>query len=331
MKKKSSLRKPPGADLPWARALGRRARALGAGRSPLGSRRQLKLLREGIRILAQAEPRAARGLELAEQPFDRHLLALSPLYRRSRAEYLGGGGRFAPALVSSPRTLSSPILLSQLIEYSPIASELAWAATDPGQTRDDGHLLRLRTYSSSLFHEQSHRILWRLLPRPPRDAAGLRRYLNFVESLVITLDMALGDELGSELSAVFYLSGVLYDPGTPAREGLSRRDYRNYLQAALHATYLCLELYAPDGIPEAIGALFANQPEELWGRATRRALNLDRGFVTRTNPVWQRCHRKAVLAALSRLPGPAWAPPVDPLDHREQYLLGEQWFARFGL
>jgi hypothetical protein len=292
---------------------------------------QPRLLRQGLAILESARLPERPGLSLPEQPLDRHLLALSPLYRRSRETYLEGGGEFRPALVSSPRTLGSPILLEPLIEYSPIEGELFWAARDSERSGDPSHLLALRTYASSLFHEQSHRILWRELPPPPTDAAGLRRYLNFVESLVVTLDMALGDELGPALASVFYLGGVVYDPGTHAREGLSRRDYRNYLQASLHATYLNLELYDPEMIPDGIAALYPMLPADLLERATARALRLDRGFVTRTNPVWQKRHKDAVSRSLGKLPGSRWSLPADPMDNREQYLFGEKWLELFGL
>jgi hypothetical protein len=271
------------------------------------------------------------GLALPEQPFDAQLLSVSPLYRRSRSRFVEGGGVFRPALVSSPRTLGSPILLEQRIEYSPIEGELVWAAMDPAQSRDPSHLLRLRTFSSSLFHEQSHRLLWRMLPPPPGSPAGLRRYLNFVESLVVAVDMALGDELGPELAATFYLAGVVYDPGTRTRaEAGGRREYRNYLQAAMHATYLNLEMYDPARIPDVIAALFP-MLGGLGERAGRRACNLDRGFVERTNPVWQKRHRKAVLAALSRLPGRPLELPADPRDNRAQYLVAEKWFESLGL
>lgn len=269
---------------------------------------------------------------LDEQPFDRELLSLSPLFRRSREEYLRGGGVFRPSLASSPRTLSSPILLTPRIEYSPIESELFWSALDPARRRNSDDLLLLRTFTSSLFHEQSHRILWRLLPPPLRDAASLRRYLNFVESLVVVLDMALGDELGPAVAAVFYLGGAIYDPGTRVKElGLSQREYRNYLQAALHATYLCLEQYDLRRIPDAVAALFATMPAELVERAVARSLRLDRGFVERTNPRWQAIHRKQALLELSRIKGKHWAPPKDPMDNREQYLWGEKWLGLFGV
>lgn len=304
------------------------ASAVRGGVPPLS--RQPGILREGIGLISRA--RAKHRLALDEQPFDRELLSLSPLFRRSRELYLSGGGEFRPALASSPRTLSSPILLTPQIEYSPIESEFFWAAGDPAQARKPEHLMQLRTFTSSLFHEQSHRILWRHLPPPPRDAAGLRRYLNFVESLVVVMDMALGDELGPAVSAVFYLGGAVYDPGTRVKElGLSRREYRNYLQAALYATFLCLEQYEPARIPDAVAAEFSSMPAELLERAVARSLRLDRGFVERTNPFWQKRHRAEVVRELSRLRGKAWAPPQDPMDNREQYLVGEEWLGLFGV
>ena len=97
---------------------------------------------------------------------------------------------------------------------------MIWSAIDPIESRNPERLLHLRTYSTSLFHEQNHRILWKLLPPAPVEKNALRRYLNFAESLVITLDMALGDELGAKLAPLFYLTGVTYDPGTTVREEL---------------------------------------------------------------------------------------------------------------
>jgi hypothetical protein len=305
------------------------------GAIPASPAAQAAALRQGIAALGRAGKAGRSGglAPLPEQPFDACLLAWSPLYRRSRRMYVEGGGEFRAALQSSPRTLGSPALLSQRIEYSPIESELVWAATDPRQRGGAGrrHLLELRGYSSSLFHEQNHRILWRYLPPAPSDPEHLRRYLNFAESLVIALDMALGDELGPRIALLFYLSGVTYDRGTDLRLGkISRRAYRNYLQAALHATYLNLELFDPDDIPRAIEALFPGLGP-LAARAARRSGGLDRGFISRTNRVWQRNHRAEVRRVLGGNAGAALRLPGDPMYNREQYLFAERFFERFGL
>ena len=297
------------------------------------------LLRRGIRLLEEVRPqlgttrivrthgRAAdkkRAFEVGSknphleplpgQPFDAHLLNWSPLFQRSRELYLDGGGKFAPSLVSSARSLSSTILLEQRIEYSPIEQEFAWAATHRAESLNSDYLLKLRTYTTSIYHEQNHRILWRILPRPPATPllassstspvaspqikAALRRYLNFAESLVVILDMALADHLGPRLASLFYLTGAIYDPGTTVLESVkSAREYRNYLQAALHATYLNLELYSPKDISQLISALFPTLGK-LAQRAITRSLNLDRAFVENTNPTWQKRNIRDVMKQL---------------------------------
>lgn len=295
--------------------------------------KQAVLLKKGIRLLADVEKHLPKGpLALSEQPFDRSLLNASALFYRSRKLYREHGGEFLATLVSSARTLSSPILLDPLIEYSPIASELIWTAQDPIQSKDPSRLLSLRLFCTSLFHEQNHRLLWKFLPLAPRDKSGLRRYLNFVESLVITLDMALGDQLGPSLASLFYLVGVTYDPGTTVKQELPKqRGYRNYLQAALHATYLNLEQYEPKDIHKIIIHLFPFS-RSFAERAALRSSHLDLAFIERTNPSWQIKHRKSILEKCCGHAGqPTLQIPADPLDNREQYLVAEKWFDFFGL
>jgi hypothetical protein len=291
-----------------------------------------QLLKRAVILLDEVRTNLPRSpLSLPEQPFDLHLLNCSALYKRSRHLYLGQGGRFFPSLVSTPRTLSSPILLDQKIEYSPIESEVIWAATDPIESQNYERLLELRTFSSSLFHEQNHRLLWSLLPYASAKNFGLNRYLNFAESLIIISDMALGDQLGPGLASLFYLTGVTYDPGTSVRQELSTgRNYRNYLQATLHATYLYLELFEPSEIPKVIRALFP-----LLGRfadrAANRALNLDRAFVHQTNLEWQERHHKILMEKFCVPKKPILELSADPMDNRTQYLFAEKWFDFIGL
>ena len=305
--------------------------------------KQAALLKRGIALLAHEASRVPKQpLVLPEQPFDSHLLALSPMYRKSRKLFREMGGTFKATLVTSPRSLGSAALLSPVIEYSPIERELIWAATDPLESRNSEHLFSVRTYASSLFHEQNHRILWKLLPSVPKRTDAISRYLNFAESLVIVMDMALGDEIGPELSRVFHLSGVTYDMGTKVLKeircdgeqktsGISvRRIYRNYLQAALHATYLNLEMYESRDIPRVISALFPGLGE-LAERAARRSGNLDRQFISRTNLIWQQKNIKEVRRILTRKDLPSLKLSDDPLDNRLQYLFAEKWFEAMGL
>jgi hypothetical protein len=299
-------------------------------RQQMAERKEFITLRSAITHLAKLCPTRAPKHHMAEQPFDSLLLSVSPLYQKSRQLYLKANGTFRSLLVSSPRTLSSPTLLEPLIQYSPVETEMIWAATDPIERKNSHHLLTLRTYVGSLYHEQNHRSLWKILPPPPKDAVGIRRYLNFAESLVISSDMALGDELGPKLARQLYLTGTIYDPGTNIRQlGLSKREYRNYLQATTHATYLNLEFYDPEQIGQGIAALFPTLGE-LSKRASQRSGNLDRAFVWKTNPAWQKKHRDKVARALSSHQE-EFILPEDPMDNRLQYLLAEKWFEALGL
>ena len=281
-------------------------------------------LARGIRTWAAS--RVSKQLRaLPEFPFDRHLLAASHLYRVSRFLYTEGGGKFEARLVSSARTLSSPILLEQRIEYAPIESELFWRANDPIERRNPHALRELKPYISSVFHEQNHRVLWRVLPPAPRSAVGLRRYLNFAEALVIVTDMALGDELGAARAGFLKQLGVIYDPGSAvSAKKLGRRAYRNYLQACMYATYLALEGFDIGLIAKVIAALYPNTP--LAGRAVERASNLNQGFIARTNLVWQRKHGQQAMKTLSAKRGKALILAEDPMTNWQQYLFAEKWF-----
>ncbi len=299
------------------------------------SSRQATELRAALARLRKLKANPYAGKSLPGQPFDLLLLQLSPAYRRSRKAYRKQGGRHLASFVSTPRTLSSAALLSNEIEYSPLEREYAWAATLPPTKTNDYRLLEIRTSVTSLFHEQNHRLLWQLLPPAPRDRAGLRRYLNLAESLVVVTDMGLADDLGTKQARDFYLSGTIYDPGTSVREeGLKGRMYRNYLQAALHATYLNLELFDPSRIPDVIEAMFP-MIGPYARRAALRSLNLDRAFVEKTNPAWQSRNFQAVRASLSRelnQPGnhEPLVLPSGPMDNRQAYLIGESWFKKTG-
>ena len=271
-------------------------------------------------------------IALPGHPLDEALLALSPLYTRSRQIYLNQGGSYFPSLISSPRTLSSIALLENEIEYSPIEREYLWTAHDPDQLKHDPNsLTRLRLCISNVFHEQNHRILWSFLPQPPKHAEARRRYLNFIESLVITLDMALGDELGEPLARLFHECGVVYDPGTSIKKSLTlSRAYRNYLQATQYATYLYLEHFEALEIESIMKHLHGHLQATL-PRAVQRALRLDSEFVYRTNPLWQDKHSQQVLEHFKGKPGDELTLSEDPLNHCTQYLWTERWLELMGL
>ena len=275
------------------------------------SKQHMPALRSNIQNFAEffahkksAQPgihaRPLHALALPGQAFDDFYLRASNMYLTSRKKYLHFGGEFESRLCTSPRSLSSSILLENRIQYSPTEDELLWRATDRVAKKELNELSRLIGYSTSLFHEQSHRILWFLLPRPSDlSNESLRRYLNFVESLVVAIDMALGDQLGPELSALGYQSGVLYDPGTYA-EFTNKRVKRNYYHAAIRATYLLLEGYHRDDIPALVHQAHPELEDHIREHAINRALRLDDLFVELTNPEWQKKNLPRVRDAFKR-------------------------------
>lgn len=304
--------------------------------APWKSKSQAKALRANLSLYAkEVGPRLKRPPSaLPGQAFDAYYLRESPLFRRSRGLFRRQSGVFEARLVTSPRSLSSTILLENRIQYSPTEDELLWHATSPGERSNDEGLLRLVGYSTSLFHEQSHRILWKLLPPPAAlDADSVRRYLNFVESLVIALDMALGDELGPKRSAFGYLSGVLYDPGSWARHP-SARARRNYLQVAIRTTYLALEHYNSNRIRKAVPAWMPECEAAAADHAVERALRLDHSFIYVTNPDWQERNLRTVrefLRKQSRRHAKRLELSERPEDWTAPYLASELVFNRFGI
>lgn len=318
---------------------------------------QAKVIQKTAELLisASVQPKKAdpalNALIVSEQPFDPLLLSLSPLYRLNRNLFLKHGGTFHPQLLSSQRTLSSDILLDNVIPYSPLASELLY---NPSRAYE------LRSWITTLFHETSHRLLWHWLPPAPIEKGAHRRFLNLVESLVITLDMALGDELGEHASSAFYLLGCTYDPGTSIRQEIFEQEhlsqerksrlYLNVLHAACFATYLHLEGYNRKQVLKATQHLYARPIQliapysDLLDRAVARALRIDKGFVQKTNPIWQAKNLKHTQKKLKKIRYPktqglalglSQTPltlPSDPLHHehlRLFYLVTEAWLKKF--
>ncbi len=276
-------------------------------------------------------------LVVNELPFDFQLLSLSSLYRRSRNLYLELGGTFLPRMCSTMRGLSAQDLFKDEIDYSPALSELLWFQEFGHQVSDahDEITALLRFTEISIFHEQNHRVIWRLLPHVPHEPNEIYRYFNFAESLVVTLDLAFSDQLGRNLSNAFERMKMIYRPG--GEDGYhkkSKSEYRKYLLALLTTTYYALETLHNDDILAAINYVLPGQ-KTINKVAVKRGLQLSELFTRVTNPQWQSIYWKMGYQKLKKLQVKSKKEvlllPKDPLDLESEFQIALKVFDHFGL
>ena len=299
---------------------------------------KLRRFLKDVELLA-ALPRKTKfsELALAEYPFDLELLGLSPLYRTSRQKYLSLGGSFQPRICSTMRSLSAQDLFCAEIDYSPAATEMLWFFEHHREVSDPAQELTAlgRFHDISLFHEQNHRVVWQLLPPPAAfDGAAIRRYLNFAESLVVMLDVALGDETGV-LSEPLLRLNLLYRPASGVgTEGYSKVEYRHYLLAVFCGTYLLLERIHKRDILKAVNYIFPEQ-NDINKKAVRCSLELSPDFSEVTNPQWQLRFSKVAGQKLKALHKNSklnvLTLPQDPLDLEQEFIFAENTLKLFGL
>lgn len=265
--------------------------------------RHLRRFRRDIELLSQL-PATRRYHELVveEYPFDAQLLHLSRLYRRSRQLYVAMGGAFAPRLSSMERSLSEQDLFTSEIEFAPALTEMLWFKDHHvGFMTPGTAVAALRRFlNTSLFHEQNHRILWRLLPSPPPGKQGLIRYFNLAESLALTLDVALADEVG-ESSTMFHRLNVLYRRANDRDwQGQTRANRRRYLLAVFYAMYCRLEIVGrPPQIRKGVAEVLPDQ-DAINRKAVRRSFEIEDSFMTQTIPRWRRFHWSTARRKLMR-------------------------------
>ena len=276
-------------------------------------------------------------LWLEEYPFDLQLLTASRIYRESRKQYVELGGAFTPRVASMLRSLSAQDLFADDIEYTPSFTELEWFRDRHGEVSDpDDEVSALSRFNEiSLFHEQNHRLIWRLLPPPPSSVRDIGRYLNFAESLVVMLDLALGDELGAKISPAAERMKVIYRTGRASKwQKRSKSDYRKYLLAIQCASYFVLELLHPDDILGAIDYVIPGQ-KAMNKEAVQRSLDINDLFKAVTNPEWQKRNWKSIPAKLAKVHGKSTLDPLDlpedPLDLDEEFNITRRVLASFRL
>jgi hypothetical protein len=289
---------------------------------------EVKNFLKDVRVLSKAPVNSRyKGNSLYEYPFDLQLLTASSLYRESRKQYLELGGRYSPRISSTMRSLSAQDLFADEIDYTPAHTELVWFSKNDRDVHDpEEEIVSLERFSTiSVFHEQNHRILWRLLPPASVGERALSRYLNFAESLVVMLDLALADEIGPKLSPVFERLKVIYRAGqVPKRWRLSKPAYRDYLVATQFATYLILELINPEDVNAAVDYALPGQ-KSLNRAAVARAFDINELFTRITNPQWQERNLGQARKSLSKMhAGFEGAPldlPNDPLDFESEFAI----------
>lgn len=283
-------------------------------------------------------PNAYAKLNLADCPFDLQLLNLSSLYRRSRRRYLKIGGTFSAKLCSGLRGLSRQDLFENKIDFTPVSDEINWFREIGHHMPDaEAHFDSLcRFFRISIYHEQNHRILWALMPSPPNDAAAFRRYLNFAESVIITLDLALGDQIAPKYWSPLLRLNLLYRPGSKiAISKFGRTTYRRYLSALCIATYCTLEQTHRSTTRKVLRTLFSELVDDT-DRILQRALELDHSFVKHTNPGWLDIHAKRAHARLNKIhkklrTKDSMEVPTDPISLGRYVPRLEGIFKEFGL
>lgn len=288
-------------------------------------------------VCAVPVQKSFQKLVLAEYPFDHQLLSLSSIYRTSRQSYLKLGGQFQPRVCSTMRSLSAQDLFKNEIDYTPALSELLWFKEYGYKVSDADKALDsiARFTEISVFHEQNHRIIWQLLPPAPKDEGSICRYLNFAESLVVTLDIALADQIGKHLSGPFERLKVIYRPGGKDNYSAKSKDiYRKYLLAILVTTYCALEIIHDDDILNAVDYILPGQ-KNLNKVAHRRGMELSEIFTRVTNPQWQSLYWKSAKTKLDKIhkntKKPALTLPKDVLDLDTELDLALKIFNFYGL
>lgn len=278
-----------------------------------------------------------RKLLLEEYPFDAQLLEASSLYRASRTFYFQLGGVFQARVCSTMRGLSAQDLFRDQIDYTPSFSEMMWFKKFHFEVADPHEEIKSLTRFNeiSLYHEQNHRVLWRLLPPAPKGKDDLRRYLNFAESLVVILDLALGDQLGAKNSKVFERMKVIYrSSGKERYLSLPKMEYRNYLLSLFVATYYALETVHYDDIPRAVSYVLQEKVSACRD-AVSRALEINELFTRVTNPMWQERFWQEAGKKLRKIQKTSAEDvlylPEDPLDIAEELHLVRRVLEYYGL
>lgn len=292
---------------------------------------QIKVFVNDVKTVLQLPAsKLPKSLIISEYPFDVQMLSTSPLYFASRKAYLKLGGKFVSAVCSTMRSLSTQDLFKNEIHFSPMHSEMLWFYENAFNLADaDEQLQAIQHFHAiSIFHEQNHRVVWQLMPKAPTDKINLRRYLNFAESLVVMLDLALADQINPKVSKALERMSLLYRPaGSVKLQSLSTNDYRQYLKAAFTATYCTLERIHGEDVVKVVNYVLPEN-KKLNKQAVARGQELNQDFTEVTNPGWQELYWQSAAVKLKEIHKKSKQSvlilPEDPLDLDTEFNIVEK-------
>jgi hypothetical protein len=240
----------------------------------------------------KSEPGLELGLEpplaLDEHMLDRELLQLSALYAQSRTLFLNCGGSYRFELASKSRSIMTSGVIEECVPVSPVYREVLWCARSSKISRQERERADfLFECVTPLFHEQNHRILWRVLPAPANESdACWRKYLVFCESVVVALDYLISMELGKGVGDFFGRVGCLYywDSAQRNKCGMNEKELPQKISLFVYAVFCALT-----GVPQAsiVQQLLHRAPSKWVLDVVKTTSELSRGFVNKAHLQWQ--------------------------------------------
>ena len=248
-------------------------------------------LNQGIRIIYKDYDKLKQHpLEVNNQIFDRFMLYSYPLYLKSRQLALGFDCEFQHIHSDISFQLIENTLLTNRIQIVPLENECRWTAFDP-QFKNSLHILHVLYNISSVFHEQNHRVLWSLLPKCAPGGRALKNYLNFAESLTMTLDYALAHTIQPKMAWFLQLTGVSYRGAQFRKHSKDKKNYPTFLVSFCIGQLMYFDFCKKREVKKFLYEKFQVK-NEIISDAVDMAFTIESEFNTETNRQWQIKYKK---------------------------------------
>lgn len=248
-------------------------------------------MNQGIRIVYKNYDKLKEHpLEVKNQIFDRFMLYSYPLYLKSRQLAIENDCKFEHIHSDIAFQLIENTLLTKRIQIVPLENECRWAAFDL-QYKNSLHIMHVLHNISSVFHEQNHRILWSLLPKCSQGGRALKNYLNFAESMTMTLDYALAHKIQPKMAWFLQLIGVSYRGAHFRKHSNDKKNYSDFLVAFCIGQLMYFDFYKKRDVKKFLKEKFPNQADII-SDAVDMAFTIESEFNTETNHQWQMKYKK---------------------------------------